>query len=154
MVFHALQGNLRAIPCGSARYTMRELGMKKKTSLPETLANFRKSAKLSQEALADLAGIGRSTLQDIERGLSSPAVDTLQSIADALKIPITEFFPKPKSKTELNYEDAFLLIHSYRNAVPLQRAFALAILTKDFSHLEPFPDPVPKLQSLGLFPEK
>ena len=47
----------------------------------------RKSLNLSQQELADLAGVPKSTIGRIEAGLTSPKVDTLLQISRALKTP-------------------------------------------------------------------
>ena len=47
----------------------------------------RKSLNLSQQELADLAGVPKSTIGRIEAGLTSPKVDTLLHISRALKTP-------------------------------------------------------------------
>lgn len=47
----------------------------------------RKSLKMSQQDLADLAGIPKSTIGRIEAGLTSPKVDTLLQISKALNTP-------------------------------------------------------------------
>lgn len=39
---------------------------------------------LSQEALADMAGVSRSFISEVERGTASPSLETMQKIADAL----------------------------------------------------------------------
>ena len=39
---------------------------------------------LSQESLAELAGLSRSFVGEIERGAAVPSVETLQRLADAL----------------------------------------------------------------------
>ncbi|WP_100372111.1 helix-turn-helix domain-containing protein [Bacillus sp. FJAT-45037] len=44
--------------------------------------------KLSQEQLAELAGVPKSTIGRIEAGLTSPKVDTLLKVSKALDIPI------------------------------------------------------------------
>ena len=47
----------------------------------------RNSLKLSQQDLADLAGVPKSTIGRIEAGLTSPKLDTLLRISKALNIP-------------------------------------------------------------------
>jgi transcriptional regulator with XRE-family HTH domain len=43
---------------------------------------------------SELAGINKVTLVHIERGKTSPNVDTLAKLADALGVEIADFFPK------------------------------------------------------------
>lgn len=52
----------------------------------------RTKKEMSQEELADLAGISRSTIGLIERGESSPTVETIKQIADALEIEVYKLF--------------------------------------------------------------
>jgi len=48
------------------------------------------STALSQEALADLAGINRSYLGEVERGQVTPSLETIEKIARALGRPLAE----------------------------------------------------------------
>jgi transcriptional regulator with XRE-family HTH domain len=48
----------------------------------------RKSAKIAQEDLADIAGISPRTLRDIEKGVGNPALDTLTKICTVLGLEI------------------------------------------------------------------
>ena len=47
---------------------------------------------LSQEGLADLAGLARSTMGIVERGEQSPSLQTITKIANALHIEIYKLF--------------------------------------------------------------
>ena len=47
---------------------------------------------ISQEELADLSGIARSTMGIVERGEQSPSLQTIAKIATALKIDIYKLF--------------------------------------------------------------
>ncbi|MCX6832374.1 MAG: helix-turn-helix transcriptional regulator [candidate division Zixibacteria bacterium] len=45
---------------------------------------------LSQEEFADIAGLDRTYVSGIERGVRNPTVRTLKTIADALDMSISE----------------------------------------------------------------
>lgn len=47
-------------------------------------------ANLSQQDVVTLTGLDRSTYQDIERGRSSPLLDNLLRIADAIGVPLAD----------------------------------------------------------------
>ncbi len=47
---------------------------------------------ISQEKLADLAGVARSTMGIIERGEQSPSIQTLAKVANALDVDIRKLF--------------------------------------------------------------
>ena len=59
-------------------------------SIGARIRRLRESAKLTQEALAQAAGIGRVTLVRIENGEQSPRYETLVSLAQALGRPMRE----------------------------------------------------------------
>jgi len=54
--------------------------------------DLRLSKKLSQEALSERAGISVDFLSLIERGRNSPSFEKLQSLADALGVPVARLF--------------------------------------------------------------
>lgn len=51
---------------------------------------LREAASLTQEDLAHEADISTSTLSRIERGAYQPRLDTLNKLAQALKVPVGE----------------------------------------------------------------
>lgn len=56
------------------------------------LRMLRAGASLSLRALAEKSGLNANTLSLIENGKTSPSVSTLQQLASALRVPVTEFF--------------------------------------------------------------
>ena len=64
------------------------------------IRRLRVARLLSQEALAIEAGIDRTYVSRLERGLENPTVAVLERLAKALAAPITELFavPKPREK--------------------------------------------------------
>lgn len=61
------------------------------------LRRLRVKRSLSQEALAVDAGVDRSYVGRIERGVENPTVETLDRLAKALEVPAAEFLAVPKS---------------------------------------------------------
>jgi transcriptional regulator with XRE-family HTH domain len=59
--------------------------------LPQTFGRnvklARKTTGLSQEAFADVSGIARSYMSDVERGARNPTLEVVERIAQALKTP-------------------------------------------------------------------
>jgi transcriptional regulator with XRE-family HTH domain len=56
------------------------------------LRRIRESHGLSQEALADLAGIHRTEASLLERGRREPRLGTLVKLAGALEVPLGDLF--------------------------------------------------------------
>ena len=56
------------------------------------LRKFRRNKDLTQEKLAELAGISVDFVSLIERGLSSPSFDTIQKLAAILEVKYEAFF--------------------------------------------------------------
>lgn len=60
------------------------------SAVGESIKEKRKERKLSQNQLAKKAGIAQATLSAIESSTKSPAVDTVEKLADALECSISE----------------------------------------------------------------
>ena len=57
-------------------------------SLSEVIKNRRKTLAISQQDLAEMAGIGLATIKDIERGKGNPSMGTVSKILDVLGMEI------------------------------------------------------------------
>ena len=67
-------------------------------SLRANLIAGRARARLSQDALAERAGISRPTVSRIERGAADDVgLDVIQRIADALDLSVADLFISPSS---------------------------------------------------------
>lgn len=53
-------------------------------TLSEVMKSRRKTLSLSQQDLAEMAGIGLSTIKDIERGQGNPSLATVSKILEVL----------------------------------------------------------------------
>jgi transcriptional regulator with XRE-family HTH domain len=67
------------------------------------ISHLRKLRKLTQRALAERVGTSQQQIQRIESGTQAARLDLAASIAEALKVPLAELFPKlPKIPTKRN----------------------------------------------------
>jgi transcriptional regulator with XRE-family HTH domain len=57
----------------------------------ETLRVAREKAELSQEKLAERAGLHRTYISQLERGLKSPSLDVIVALAGGLRITPLDF---------------------------------------------------------------
>ena len=69
--------------------------MRAQALVARNLRRLRVERSLSQEALAADAGIDRTYVSRLERGLENPTVAILEQLADALDAAIVEFFAVP-----------------------------------------------------------
>ena len=68
-------------------------------ALPENLRRLRMERKLSQAALARLAGLSKQGVQLVEAGSSEPRTSTALALAKALKVPLADLL-RPVAKLE------------------------------------------------------
>ncbi len=65
-----------------------DTGVQEKELIGKIIQKRRKSRKIVQEDLADIAGISSRTLRDIEKGIANPELDTLMRICKVLGMEI------------------------------------------------------------------
>ena len=98
MVLKTAQGAQVEIPWDFARHycdtsyrpAVEAIAMRGRHTLGQRIRRFRSSAGLTQDALARAADIGRVTLVRLEKGEQTPRFKTLNAIAKALEIPVSE----------------------------------------------------------------
>ena len=66
--------------------------MEESPDVGSRLRELREQRDLSLRALAEMCQVSANTVSLIERGLSSPSVDTLQRLSKGLSVPIASFF--------------------------------------------------------------
>ena len=71
-------------------------------NIGERIKNLRLAEKLSQNALAEKAGISQSHLRRVELGLSSITIEHLQLVCDALNTSLSEFFDTDNKSDEMS----------------------------------------------------
>ncbi|MEM8966594.1 MAG: helix-turn-helix transcriptional regulator [Bacteroidota bacterium] len=57
--------------------------------LGNTVRERRKFLKITQEDLADIAGISERTLRDVEKGLANPELESLVKLCEVLGLELT-----------------------------------------------------------------
>ena len=78
--------------------------MKQSQELSEIIRSHRKAAKLSRIQLAELAGVGKTVIYDIEKGKESVQLDTLRKILKVLNIKIVLTSPLSDNLTSQGNE--------------------------------------------------
>jgi transcriptional regulator with XRE-family HTH domain len=65
------------------------------------LRQLREARRVSMRTLATMSGLSANALSMIERGKTSPSVSTLYRIADALTVPVTDFFGPEEARKKV-----------------------------------------------------
>lgn len=73
--------------------------------LARNLKQLREQKKLSLDKVADMSGISKTMLGQIERGESNPSIATVWKIANGLKISFTALIHEPKSDTTIHLRE-------------------------------------------------
>lgn len=72
--------------------TPREKRMKLRLLAAKRIRQIREGKELSQEGLADIAGLHRTYVSSVERGERNVTVDSLERLAEALGVDVRAFF--------------------------------------------------------------
>lgn len=69
--------------------------------LAHNITNLRKSRQLSQDQLAKISSIPRSTIANFESGSGNPSLANLVLLAKSLEVQVSELLARPLSNAEL-----------------------------------------------------
>ena len=64
-------------------------------ALGKRIASLRKAARISQEQLAETAGLSVEMVSKIERGMVNPSILILRSVAAGLAVDVTRLIAEP-----------------------------------------------------------
>ena len=79
------------------------------------MLQLRKARKLTQEQLGEQAGISYKFIGEVERGAVNPSLDSLVSIARALRVGVKELFPGEYDLiTQFSHEELQLIKKAVR----------------------------------------
>lgn len=102
-----------------------------KTGLGAAIKRERSLLRISQEELAQRAGLHRTYVSDVERGTRNPSIESVQKLAAALKISISKLFEQVGQRAaSANRVVEIVLIEDNPNDIELTvRAFKKAHIT-------------------------
>lgn len=102
------------------------------------IRHLREAKKISQEQLANQAGLSTGTIGKIERGLINPKADTLIRIAHELEIPCHLLFAKYDKGGPLLSPQIHRLVQ-YARSLDEQEVELLCIMAKSLQRYRPEP---------------
>lgn len=73
--------------------------------IAKNLKAFRAQRKLSLERVAELSGVSKTMIGQIERGESSPTITTIWKIANGLKISFTTLIKEPETEASVIFKN-------------------------------------------------
>jgi transcriptional regulator with XRE-family HTH domain len=101
-----------------------------KTLLGMAIKTQRTSLGISQEELAYRAGLHRTYVSDLERGVRNPSVDSIGKLARALEVSVSDLFEKASDGNGSDQIVEILFVRDNADDVELtNRAFAKANIT-------------------------
>ncbi len=74
--------------------------------IAENVRQLRQSRNLTQEQLARLSGMPRTTWTNLESGAANPTVVVLTKVATALQVPVEELISPPRALAKLYRADS------------------------------------------------
>lgn len=114
---------------GRRRERLQELG--------GIIRGLRQERRSSIGTLAAACGVSTSLISQVERGLTSPSLDVLWSIAQALDVPIGTFFQEEDDETEAaehTSADAVVVRIDHRKKLGINSDLVYELLSPDLRH--------------------
>jgi transcriptional regulator with XRE-family HTH domain len=75
-------------------------------AIGRALNSYRKQQNMTVTELSEATGLSVGMLSKIENGITSPSLSTLQSLANALSVPLTSFFKQYEERREVVHTKA------------------------------------------------
>lgn len=111
-----------------------ETNHKKRTG--EKIKEIRKSKGLTQKKLAELCNMYESQIRKYESGSVHPKIETLQKIADALCVPVTDL----RSDLEIDIEKLKSNMEVAMNSLKNEVLFLNFLLSLGYEYIDTFHD--------------
>ena len=95
-------------------------------TLGQQVRALRRQRRLTQEQLAELAGVSLQHIGEIERGQGNPTLNSLVKLSDALDISLSELFENSEQyKSEKEMRDLLHQLHLRQTELRLLRCLRL-----------------------------
>jgi len=89
------------------------------------IAQLRKEIGLSQNQLAEKSGLSTEYISRLERGINAPSVQSMNVLADVLRVDIRDFFTFSESDWEIEIEALVVLLKN-KQGKSIRKVFKLA----------------------------
>ena len=135
-----------------------------KEALANAIKTLRKRKEMSQEDLAERAGVARRVVQLLEGAEANPTLETMVAIAQALDTTLDALTGRPgfaktrvaeqsaaQARFERNWVDAAELLGAVARSKPVRRLAGLYILTRDKRYLDALHAMLPPQSQLFLW---
>lgn len=146
------KNNICALYCTMMRYKNQEIGEKMMENLnhniAENLKRIRNERSLSLTQLAELTGISKSMLGQIEREETNPTISTIWKISTGLKVALTELIETSLPSKMLITKDDIIPFYEDEQKV-YSYPFFRNNQGKNFEMMQVFLEPKGKLSSLA-----
>lgn len=86
-----------------------------------TIAWYRRQAKLSQDKLAKEIGCSRNHVYEIESGQTSPSLDEIRIMCDILQVTVIDLIPYPKEYSNNWVKETLFPVKNYLKLKPSSR---------------------------------
>ncbi len=104
-------------------------------SIGERLKKIRVERDLSIREMSEICGLAVNTLSLLENGKTTPTINTLQNIANSLRIPITSFFDNNISELFVDFKKS---IDRFEKSTVYGKFSALSSIEVSSSRIEPY----------------
>ncbi|OGU76820.1 MAG: hypothetical protein A2V93_00680 [Ignavibacteria bacterium RBG_16_34_14] len=86
--------------------------------IAKNIRDLRLAMKITQTQFAELVNLSEDSIGKIERGVSTPTVETLRRIAEGLKITVSELLGEVKPKQMSDQDKAIESFQNYLKTKP------------------------------------
>lgn len=111
-----------------------------KEEIGSGIRSIRKAKRISQENLADVAGVSPSYMGEVERGVRNISVETLEKICDALGVLAIDIFRASGLQKESKHSEKAVALEKHMAFMTIRSKQEIELINKlardIFAHIE------------------